>query len=78
MAKWYLAVLGSPSPEPHVFGLLEPVPLEKKTGAGAAWKKHWGWIRQKYAAPEPAPRRYKHKEIEHLLHSLGKILAQMN
>ena len=26
-------------PEPGVFGSLEPEPLEKKPGAGAAWKK---------------------------------------
>ena len=27
-------------PEPGVFGSLEPEPLEKKPGAGAAWKKN--------------------------------------
>ena len=32
-------------PEPGVFGTLEPEPLEKKPGAGAAWKKS--------QAPEP-------------------------
>ena len=26
-------------PVPGVFGSLDPEPLEKKTGAGAAWKK---------------------------------------
>ena len=34
-------------PEPGVFGSLEPEPLEKKTGAGAAWKKS--------QEPEPEP-----------------------
>ena len=29
-------------PEPCVFGFLEPEPLEKKRGAGAAWKKKSG------------------------------------
>jgi hypothetical protein len=33
-------------PEPGVFGSLEPEPLEKKQGAGAAWKKS--------QEPEPA------------------------
>jgi len=34
-------------PEPGVFGSLEPEPLEKKPGAGAAWKKS--------QEPEPEP-----------------------
>jgi hypothetical protein len=34
-------------PEPGVFGPLEPEPLEKKTGAGAAWEKN--------QEPEPQP-----------------------
>ena len=29
-------------PEPGVFGSLEPEPLKKKRGAGAAWKKKSG------------------------------------
>ena len=33
--------------EPGVFGSLEPEPLEKKTGAGAAWEKN--------QEPEPEP-----------------------
>ena len=31
---------GEPESEPGVFGSFEPEPLEKKTGAGAAWKKN--------------------------------------
>ena len=37
---FFLLILGrTGEPEPGVFGSLEPEPLEKKPGAGAAWKK---------------------------------------
>ena len=36
-------------PEPGVSGSLEPEPLEKKPGAGAAWK------RSQEPEPEPEP-----------------------
>ena len=36
----YKSKAGEPEPvKPGVFGSLEPEPLEKKPGAGAAWKK---------------------------------------
>ena len=35
----YIVRAGEPVSEPGVFGSLEPEPLEKKPGAGAAWKK---------------------------------------
>ena len=37
----------SQEPEPGVFGSLEPEPLDKKPGAGAAWEKN--------QEPEPEP-----------------------
>ena len=40
--------------EPGVFGSLEPEPLEKKTGAGAAWEKIRSRSRlKKSQEPEP-------------------------
>jgi len=35
----YCVFFRAGEPEPGVFGSLEPEPLEKKRGAGAAWKK---------------------------------------
>ena len=51
-------------PESGVFGSLEPEPLEKKTGAGAAWKKKSGAGAAKKLAGSSALREdKKHKEI---------------
>ena len=60
--------------EPHVFGLLEPEPLEeKKNRSRSRSKKIESRSRKKDAAPEPAPKTKdkKHKEIVHLLLSFS-------
>ena len=47
----YVPGLGSRSrSEPGVFGSLEPEPLEKKTGAGAAWKKSGAGAAKKFTS----------------------------
>ena len=60
-----LSGLGSQSrSEPGVFGSLELEPLEKKTGAGATWKKKSGAGAAKKLAGSFALREdKKHKEI---------------
>ena len=65
-------------PEPGVFGSLEPELLEKKSGAGAAWKKSQEPEPLKnYPAPQPCE---KIKSIRKLYFSysyLGNILSFM-
>ena len=63
--------------ESGVFGSLEPEPLEeRKTGAGAAWKKsHEPEPLKKLAGSSALLEDKKHKEIVFCYSSLGKIVS---
>ena len=55
----------SQEPEPGVFGFLEPEPLEKKPGAGAAWEKN--------QEPEPEPLEKKVRSRSRSRKKIGRL-----